>query len=199
MASPTPRSARAATGVTSTARSCGWPSLTRPRHDAPAFEHHAELPAVDLDGATATVIVGELGGAASPARRDTAHVGAEVVMRPGEVTIALEATWEHALLPLIGQASIEGHAVEPGHLAYLGAGRDEVRIASADGATALLLGGVPFEEPVLMWWNFVARTRDEITQARDEWTARDARFGEVASRLERIPVGPPPWSQEPPR
>ena len=94
--------------------------------------------------------------------------------------------------------SIEGHAVEPGHLAYLGTGRDEVSIASDEEATALLLGGVPFDEPVLMWWNFVARTRTEISDARDEWMDRHPRFGEVASRLERIPVGPPPWSDERP-
>jgi len=60
-------------------------------------------------------------------------------------------------------------------------------------ARALLLGGVPFPEPVLMWWNFVARTRVEVSEARRQWSADDGRFGTVRSALERIDVGPPPW------
>lgn len=42
----------------------------------------------------------------------------------------------------------------------------------------LLIGGPPFPEAILMWWNFVARTPDEIRQARDDWEAH-RRFGEV--------------------
>ncbi|HST66898.1 MAG TPA: pirin-like C-terminal cupin domain-containing protein, partial [Mycobacteriales bacterium] len=59
----------------------------------------------------------------------------------------------------------------------------------------LLLGGVPFGEPILMWWNFVARTREEITGAYAQWKAEDGRFGEVHSRLDRIPAPPPPWTR----
>ncbi len=29
-----------------------------------------------------------------------------------------------------------------------------------------------------MWWNFAARTNDEIARAREEWTA-GSRFGDV--------------------
>ena len=54
----------------------------------------------------------------------------------------------------------------------------------------LLLGGAPFGESILMWWNFVARTTDEITAARDDWQAH-RRFGEVeryaGARLEAPP------------
>ena len=57
----------------------------------------------------------------------------------------------------------------------------------------LLLGGVPFGQPILMWWNFVARSREEITAAYEQWRAEDGRFGEVHSALDRIPAPPPPW------
>jgi len=94
---------------------------------------------------------------------------------------------------LEGGVRVEGQVVEPGVLAYLGLGRDECRLDDGAASRVLLLGGVPFPEAVLMWWNFVARTRDEVSEARREWAARDDRFGTVASRLDRIEVGPPPW------
>jgi hypothetical protein len=42
----------------------------------------------------------------------------------------------------------------------------------------MLLGGEPFAEPIVMWWNFVGRDHDEIVAARREWTA-GTRFGDV--------------------
>ena len=42
----------------------------------------------------------------------------------------------------------------------------------------MLLGGEPFDEQIVMWWNFVARDNEEIVIARDEWTAGE-RFGVV--------------------
>jgi redox-sensitive bicupin YhaK (pirin superfamily) len=94
---------------------------------------------------------------------------------------------------LQGAVAIDAQVVGPGHLAYLGTGRDELVLEAREPATALLLGGKPFESPVLMWWNFVARTRDEIVAAWKDWDGGAHRFGLVASRLDRIPVGPPPW------
>jgi hypothetical protein len=43
-----------------------------------------------------------------------------------------------------------------------------------------VLGGAPFGETILMWWNFVARTTDEIVAARADWES-GRRFGEVAA------------------
>jgi redox-sensitive bicupin YhaK (pirin superfamily) len=158
------------------------------RDGEPAFEHHAELPQVELDGGTAT----ELIGPTSPARRDTDHVGFDLALRRTGV-VPVDPTHEHALVVLDGEAAVHGEPVRPGHLAYLAPGRDELPIAT-DGCRALLVGGVPFPETILMWWNYVGRTRDEITAAHDQWTARDERFGTVASPLDAIDVGPPPWS-----
>ena len=173
------------------------PSETR---DGPAaFEHHAELPQVEIDHATATVLVGELAGSTSPARRDTEHAGVDLDLRAGASGIPLRPHHEHALVVLTGSVLIDGTIVEPGHLAYLGTGRAEIGLTVEHPARALLVGGVPFEEQVLMWWNFVARTRDEILAAHADWTSAADRFGHVASDLPRIEVDPPPWSGLTPR
>ena len=167
------------------------PSTTR--DDAPAFEHHDELPQLDLECAVATVLVGDLDGARSSARRDTDHVGIDLDLRPGSTTIPLRPDYEHALVVVTGVVEIDGASIEPGHLAYLGVGRDELAILTPRPTRAVLIGGIPFDEPVLMWWNFVARTQDEIVRAHADWTAQADRFGTVDSPLPRIDVGPPPW------
>jgi hypothetical protein len=163
------------------------------RHGAPAFEHHADLPRLDLDHGVATVLVGDLDGASSPARRDTDHLGADLALRPGTTTLPLRRECEHALVVLEGALTVDGARVTPGHLAYLGLDRDELALTTTGETRALLLGGVPFEGPILMWWNYVARTREEITEAYEQWQAEGERFGAVASSLPRIPAPPPLW------
>jgi redox-sensitive bicupin YhaK (pirin superfamily) len=90
----------------------------------------------------------------------------------------------------VAQKLIESHLVEgepePGE--EIG-----IRIAVAP-ARAMLLGGVPFSKQLLMWWNFVARTSQEIDGAYESWQDGDVRFGEVASRLDRIPAPRPTWT-----
>jgi hypothetical protein len=163
------------------------------RHGQAAFEHHGELPRVELAGLRSTVLVGAFGGQESPARRDTDHVGADLVLEPPGAVLPLRPEYEYAVIVLEGAVTVGGKVAEPGLLAYLGEGWDECRLDVLTPARALLLGGVPFPEPLLMWWNFVARSRDEVSEARREWSAGDERFGAVCSPLARIEVGPPPW------
>ena len=163
------------------------------RNGDAAFEHHAELPCLELAGGIATVLVGELGGAASTARRDTDHVGVDLDLRAGASTVPLRPDHEFAVIVLSGAIEIEGVRIQPGHLAYLGADRDECTFSVDAPARAMLLGGEPFAEPILMWWNFVARDRDEMVEAYRHWATDDGWFGTVDSILERIPVTPPPW------
>jgi quercetin 2,3-dioxygenase len=171
-----------------------WVAQPARTRDGPAaFEHHAELPRLELDHAEATVLVGDFAGVDSPARRDTAHMGVELALRGPQTQVPLRSDCEYALVVLQGRVTVDGVVVEPGVLAFLGRGRDECALATEGPARALLLGGVPFPEPILMWWNFVGRTREEISEARRQWSADDGRFGHVRSSLERIEVGAPPW------
>ena len=162
------------------------------RNGAAAFEHHAELPRRDLDGAVATVLVGDLDGTRSPARHDTPLIGVDLDLR-APTTVPLRPDFEYALVVMRGAVAVDGTQATPGHLAYLGLGRDEVRLDVTEPARAILLGGEPFAEPLLMWWNFVARTRDEIDDAYASWRDQDDRFGRVRSSLPVIPAAAPFW------
>lgn len=158
------------------------------------FEHHGELPEVDLGGGTGRLLVGELLGAVSPARADTPLLGLEVTGRDGIADVPLDPTFEHCVVPLDGDVAVGDDVAGLGDIVLLGAGREEVRVDALGGDRWLLLGGEPLGEDVRMWWNFVARSQDEISEAYEAWQARDTdRFGEVAAPIERIDAPRPPW------
>ena len=150
------------------------------REGRPAWEHHATLPVLTEAGGSATVILGDLAGAVSPGTTFSPAVGAELAIAGGAgLTVPLEAGFEHALLVLDGSAEAAGTRVVPGAMLYLGSGRRELRVTALDGpARLLLIGGAPFEERIVMWWNFVARDNDEIVAARARWNERSG-FADV--------------------
>ena len=167
------------------------PSATR---EGPGeFEHHAELPELDLGGGTATVLVGSLANVVSLARRDTDHVGVELVVR-SQLVVPADRAYEHVVVPMDAPIEVDGRLVEPGRLMYVGPGREELPVRALEPARVILLGGVPFEEPILMWWNYVARTHEEITAAHADWTQRRDRFKIPTSGLAPMDVTPPPWA-----
>lgn len=166
------------------------------RHGAPAFEHHGELPRLDLPGATTTVLLGRFGGVTSPARADTPIVGVDLVVRE-RTTVPLDAGFEHALVVIDGAVGVDGETIGPGRLGHLTPGRDELDLEVHGSARVVLLGGEPFGSSITMWWNYVARSRAEIDEAHRSWLDDDGRFGTVASPLRRIIPDPPFWQGHP--
>ncbi|MFF4166753.1 pirin family protein [Streptomyces sp. NPDC001741] len=149
------------------------------RHVDPHFEHHTALPTVTAPGLTATVILGELDGATSPGRAYTPLVGADLALADGaEAGLPLDPDFEYAVLAMSGEAEVDGVPVLPGSMLYLGCGRTELPLRAASDAGLMLLGGEPFAEEIVMWWNFVGRSHEEIEEARQAW-AEGSRFGEV--------------------
>ncbi|MET9344520.1 pirin family protein [Nonomuraea sp. NPDC003804] len=145
------------------------------RHVAPHFEHHGDLPVVRGPGHAATVLMGSFGGAASPASTYTPLVGVEVSV-DGTAELPIRPDFEHAALTLDGTLTVDGEALPAGPLLYLGLGRSALRVSGT--GRLLLIGGVPFEEEIVMWWNFVGRTHEEIESFRKEW-AEGTLFGRV--------------------
>jgi redox-sensitive bicupin YhaK (pirin superfamily) len=174
-----------------------WVALPdRDRHTEPRFEHHAELPVLDRAGVRASVLVGTLDTVRSPATTYSPIVGAELALA-GSATLPLRPEFEHAVLAVSGAVEVDGTAVEPGAMLYLGVGRAELAV-SGDGR-ALLLGGEPFAEEIIMWWNFIARTHEEIVRARADWQAGRT-FGEVRGYDgPRLPAPPMPETALKPR
>jgi len=161
------------------------------RHQPPSFDHYAELPVAVFGAARAVVLMGELDGVRSPASAHSPMVGADIVTgADGEADVPLDPSFEHAVIPIDGETALGGRSLEPSTLYYLGTGRHAVRLTARAGSRLVLLGGQPFGERILMWWNFVGRTPEEIEQARNDWE-QGSRFGSVPARAADRIAAPP--------
>ena len=157
------------------------------RTAGPSWEFHEHLPAFSDAGMSATVVMGELAGERSPGKAYSPIVGADIVLDAGaDVALPLEREFEHGVLMMSGDADIEGTELSVGSMIYLGCGRRQLRLRTSSPARLMLLGGEPFGEKIVMWWNFVGRSDEEITLARDQWEANAARFGDVRGAGNRL-------------
>ncbi|MEV1009704.1 pirin family protein [Streptomyces sp. NPDC049881] len=167
------------------------------RHREPAFEHHTALPEIAGGGGLrATVVLGTLAGATSPGTVHSPLAGADITVAAGtDARLPVEEEFEYAALAMAGGCEVDGVPLGPGALLYLGTGRRELHVRSDSDASFMLLGGTPFEEQLVMWWNFIGRSSEEIAQAREDWMTTD-RFGEVhgyaGPRLDAPPLPPTP-------
>lgn len=167
-----------------------WTALpSKYRNIAPTFEHFSDsqLPVVDLGNARAFVMLGSLGGVTSPATAYSPIVGAEVLVpNGGEVVLEVDPAFEHGILVDTVALNVEGAAVGVSDLAYLPVGRRRIRVETPGPARFLLIGGEPFEEQIVMWWNFVGGSHEDVVAARGQWMAEISgaegagRFGTVA-------------------
>ncbi len=174
-----------------------WIALPAETADcAPDFAHFPELPRWEENGCRLTLIAGEYAGHRMPGQFHTPLVGLDLAApRAARLALPLEAGFEYGLLVLEGGLRLNGERFAGNEFAYLGHGADGALLELAADTRLLLLGGVPFGEPVLMWWNFVGHSRAAITAAQRDWESGGPRFGRVAGDGGRRLAAPPlPWA-----
>jgi len=174
------------------------------RDTARDFEHYAP-DEVRVDGASLRVFLGSLAGETSPVRTFTPLLGAELVLGPGaDVELDVDPTFEHGVLVDLGPVGLDGTELSRAELGYVAPGARRLRLSnpSDERARVVLLGGEPFEEQIVMWWNFVGRSHDEIVAFREAWQSGSDRFGGVegyAGKPQRLPAPPIPNARIKPR
>ncbi|MCO1340026.1 pirin [Kocuria polaris] len=138
----------------------------------PDFEHYAPEP-ITGEGAELRVFLGSLGGSMSPVVTDHPTLGAEILLEPGaEIVLDLDPSFEHGVLLDDGDLWLDDETLPRDHLAYLPTGRDAVVLSAGETRVrALIIGGEPFPEKIVMWWNFVGRAHEEIVAHRAAWQA----------------------------
>lgn len=139
------------------------------RHVDPTFEHFAPEPVLG-DGWEARVFLGSLLASTSPVRTFTPLLGAELRLRAGTtLEIPVDPSHEHGVLVDSGVLSVDGEALAAHDLGYLAPGQETISLVAEEDALLLLLGGPPFGEQIVMWWNFIGRDHDEVVAYRAAW------------------------------
>ncbi len=161
------------------------------------FAHYAPE-AVSMPGALLRVFLGELSGSRSPVHTFTPLLGAQIDIDPrAEVALAIDPSFEYGVLLDQGSLAVAGNVLDVAELAFQAAGRDTLPLRNLGDspARAIVLGGRPFGEQLVMWWNFVGRSHDDIATYRRLWQEHDARFGAVEGyrgSVARLPAPPLP-------
>ena len=164
---------------------------------APAFELYPQLPRWERNACAFTLLAGRFEGRQAPTRLYSPLLGLELHSPAGaSLELPLESAFEYGILPLEGTLRIGAETFAADQLAYLGRGRASLALELAPGSRALLLGGEPFAEEILIWWNFVGHSRAQIAEAQRDWEAGSPRFGGVPAYDGTPLVAPPlPWRE----
>ncbi|MEU6707825.1 pirin family protein [Streptomyces wuyuanensis] len=161
------------------------------RHTARDFRHHVPG-VVPLDGGEVRVFLGSLAGDTSPVPTFTPLLGAEISLEPGAtLRLPVQEEFEHGVIVDSGRVSLNGTPLDAAELGFAAAGLTTLTLANASPrrARVVLLGGTPFREEIVMWWNFIGRTHEDIVRAREDWQSRSDRFGRVEGYDgERLPA-----------
>lgn len=180
------------------------------RFSEPSFAHYVPTP-ITGPGFTARVFLGSLLGSASPVHTYTALLGAQLDLEPGAaLELPLSPGFEHGILVDIGEITVVAPdgitSATEGRLVVLPAGPNGITIEAHTRTRLILLGGEPFEEPIIMWWNLIGRTHEEIIEWRQRWidevdgSAVAPMFGLPVDDVgDREPVPPAPATHLKPR
>ena len=149
----------------------------------PAFEAKSDLPVIEDNGSSATVIMGSLWGASAPTTTHAQTIYAEINLAPaGRLPIDNSAD-ERAVMLVGGEATLDGTALDPYTLHVLAPGA-AMQLSSTSGGKVMLLGGEAFATKRHVWWNFVSSDRERINQAKHDWA--EGRFPIVPGDAEEF-------------
>ena len=164
------------------------------RFAGPGFGHY-EPPVIDVGGGTARVFLGSLFGQTSPVPVYSALVGAEVTLAPGHsLDVNVDAGHEHGFLCDTGSVAVGGAVAQPGEIVFHPAGVPAItlRADTSEPTRILVLGGEPFGERIVMWWNFIGRSHEEVVGFREDWQRQ--RAGQAPGTPGRYGVFPDAWA-----
>jgi len=180
-----------------------WIALPEELADCePDFAHYPELPVWHSDGVQHTLLAGNYDGHIAPTAVRSPTLGMDLFSEQGgRVILNMNPEFEYGFLPLTGQVNVAGETYTPDEFAYIDKGWTKLSMEFGAGSRLLLLGGVPFDAPVQMWWNFVGHSKDAVAQAQRDWELGNSRFGDVCDQAASTGVAPRlaapalPWKQ----
>lgn len=181
-----------------------WTVLPKVERDRePSFSGVDAVPQFSLaEGVEAQVFAGTYLGHTADAPYFSPLVGVAVRIPAGStVQLPLETTFEHGLLALNEGVTVTGESghrvpVANGGMAYAAPGTERFEVSAEADAVVVLIGGEPFPEEVVMFWNFIGDSHDEVQNFREQWMrerddpAQRPQFGTVVDD-EATPLASP--------
>jgi len=141
------------------------------RQVEPSFEHFAPEP-VSGEGWEARVFIGSLLGSTSPVTTYSPLLGAELVLEAGTtLDVPLDPSYEIGVLVDAGSVRVDGKPLSSHELGFVEPGAGSLELSTDEETRVLVLGGPPFGEQIVMWWNFIGRDHDEVVGYRAQWEA----------------------------
>jgi redox-sensitive bicupin YhaK (pirin superfamily) len=139
----------------------------------PSFSHlsRADVPRLEREGVTASVILGEAWGIAARLRHPSAPLFVEARLAAG-ARLELPAAPELGIYVVAGCVRVGANDVVANTLAVVLPGATAT-MEALEESRVVLLGGPPFGERFIDW-NFVSSSKERIDQAKADW--RERRF-----------------------
>lgn len=158
-----------------------WIALPDDKRNMPAkFQHYPKLPVIQKDQIECRILVGDFLGHTSPVEVYSPLLAVDLyAAQATQTTLPLKPDFEYGILLLSGQAQVNGHVLTTDNMLIFETGSSDINLVLAADSRVLLIGGEPFESPILLWWNYVGRSEDEIKAAHQHWLQHDSRFGEI--------------------
>lgn len=173
-----------------------WVALPVESEDQePSFHHHQanELPVVQHDGGQTRVILGEVLDVRSPVKTSSELFYTYTQLEAGSI-FRFDPPFRHegALYIVRGELIVETSEGEKtfSESAMMVLQEDSYfEVKCATNCEFVCLGGVPFKEPRLIFWNFVSSSKEKIEAAKTNWKYhRQEVFGSVPNETDWIPI-----------
>ena len=156
-----------------------WIALPMNQAIEPNFEHYPELPQWHENGVDYVLTTGQFGGHTAPTTQYSPLLGVDIQFKETQtLTIPAQAGWEYGALVIAGSVTAaDGTRAAADELLFIEQAEDSFTLTAEAGSHIMLLGGEPLPHPTVIWWNFVADSRDALRRAVDDWNNASPRFG----------------------
>ncbi len=165
-----------------------WVALPQSHEESePSFSHHPEasLPTIAHPGVTMRLLAGTAFGRRAPTPTLSPTIYLAIDMAAGAAVELPPEHEERGIYVVEGNVRAGGEPAPVGHIAVLTPSLT-VRVEARSAARLIVLGGAKMDGARLIWWNFVASSKELIDRASARW--RDRGYPPVPSETDFIPL-----------
>ena len=166
-----------------------WVALPKESEDiSPSFYHYPKksLPCFEKDQIQVQVIVGELAAHRSPVHVYSPMFFYDLKMKAGQkFSHAVPKSQEAAIYSVRGSYKVNEQKVNPHNMTVFQLG-ESIEFSALEDLHCVIIGGEPFSEERLLWWNLVSTSADKIETAKKAWAEKT--FPMVPGESEYIPL-----------